>query len=706
MTPEEAHALRKRIEELTSVGKRLLKRERRNGAESHKKDEEYRFSAWLGAVSSLIKTEFKDNPALIRRSDLLLPAPEQTSPEQASPESGTPKTASEAVSSWVDLVSLGVDLLETAKDYILVDAISTASDSLKRLIEATITEGYFKSWPFRLLVIAFGVVTTVYLGGTLYLNWQVQSIGNQAAEARKTIESAKQDVFKNITDTIASTQQEAKKEANDELDVLKAQIKSSNSDMEKLIQEVTAKATSGEKSIENAVESEKNQVPDRVYAIMQPKIDKTISDDVYRRVAQAQTTISGEIETVATRRKDVIEELERASAKLPEETEFANSEASKFNKYVARHGDILNKLIGSGPLSGLQGIAHVLGAWCVLLIGSPLIAVIAAYLAWHRAKFIKQQIGGGSGARSQSTPRVLYALFIAAGVAILAYSMSLTYVAGLEWVTKWPIHSYLLPVDYVEITTSQIIGAVLLVMSILSTGVLYIVLAKRAIVQKLWRATLVGIVCIIIPLIVGFALGYFDSARLLKQGPLSLMTLHSRGIEKSESAAQYKGSLVFVLSRQVLFRPEADSLAFVPKERIALVETFFPPSGGSQPSPTPSPSKESNAAALPNYLLPTIPEKLERPLPIWTLIPSPTPTPVPIPRPEASSGGSEASPTPSPSKESKAAALPNYLLPTVPQKLERPPRILTLIPSPTPTPIPGPTSEPTRSRKGKHKAHN
>jgi hypothetical protein len=220
MSPEEAHKLKARIETLRSIGEDLLRDQHRYEAltflgstvaryrsEARKEDSQYRLAAWLGSVSSLIKTEFTDNPALVARSELLLPAPDSPNPPLLTPYGPTPKPPSKAVPP-------ALDLLVTAKDYIFVDTISSASDPLRHLIETTLREDFYKSFPFRILMGALALATVVIFGGTIYSQWQVQGIAARAAEALKAIDSAKQDVVAKIDAITSRIQQEAQNEAN------------------------------------------------------------------------------------------------------------------------------------------------------------------------------------------------------------------------------------------------------------------------------------------------------------------------------------------------------------------------------------------------------------------------------------------------------------------------------------------------------------
>ena len=202
------------------------------------------------------------------------------------------------------------------------------------------------------------------------------------------------------------------------------------------------------------------------------------------------------------------------------------------------------------------------------------------------------------------------------------------------------IRSHLRPVDYVEIATSRIAGAVLLSAALVA-AFLYVLL-KITTAQRTngkWLVASIGVIGI--PLVSAVFCGVYG-ANVAKHAEPSLITLQSSGnsgvSEISGSAARYpslRGYLLFLLSRQILMRPEgSEGVVSIPNGRIRSIETPSPPSVGHEGPSTAAAAREMKVAMLPKALLPAIPQELQKPPPLFTLMPSPTPTPISAPTPE------------------------------------------------------------------------
>src|SRR5690349_18029491 len=134
MNPEEANALKERIFKLTSIGQQLLAETKYGRRRSY----ENRVKVWAAEVSAFVEASFNENSVLADWS-------------------GELKTRDQLD----DSISGGIDLLETASNYIYVDSRGTASDPLKRLVDETLKENYFASWPFRGVLLAFGAMSAM-----------------------------------------------------------------------------------------------------------------------------------------------------------------------------------------------------------------------------------------------------------------------------------------------------------------------------------------------------------------------------------------------------------------------------------------------------------------------------------------------------------------------------------------------------------------
>lgn len=410
MSPEEAHAVRDRLAALRRLGETLKEEKEELWSDAS----QYRVSAWLGEVEGLVKERFGHNPALVARAQAL------TGEELVSDRQPV-----DAAIGLLQRVDAAISLLKTLDSFVFVEPLSGASEALKALIEQTLREEYFHNWPFRLLIIAFGVLLTLFFGGTLYLNWQVQGIANQADAARRSIDSARDSVMTATSQTVSRVQEQAQGEAEaqlkklretiagfqqtasqlqidaksqeqslrDAVDVANKTITSLRASLAAIPDQLTDQFTKARPQIQDAVTQAVNTAPQVTNAYLAAKkteIDRMISDGVKQRVDNAGELIKQDTETVDLQKKNFTDALEIARSELPQAAKLADTRAAAFtdvlSQYSGRIDDILSRLSGSKKLTTVEVVARVLGMAFWIVLGSLLLSVVAVVVSFLRRR--------------------------------------------------------------------------------------------------------------------------------------------------------------------------------------------------------------------------------------------------------------------------------------------------------------------------------
>jgi hypothetical protein len=687
MNPEEADNLEKRIEKLKSIGWDLYK-ELSTRAQTDK-EKTYPLEVWLGEIASLIKTAFKDNPALVTKIDqLVLPANStavasgtsddtaqnissdvvQSVPPQpgaaTSPPSGTTaariKSPSPVPNSPSEIVLVALDLLSTAEKYIFVDHISSASESLRTLIATTLRDDLYNSWTIRTTMIVLGFVIVLICGGTAFSLVQVQGVADRAAQANKNIESSEQ--------TVAAKLKEVTSAANVKVDKLEGRLA-----------EIVEKEIPGK--VNSAITND------------EPKIQKAISDQVKSRIDGPQEELSNDLRKAKQLHDDF-------QAQLPESVKLAEAQAGKFNNYFDRYKNILTRLSEGTQFSGLQGVATALGVSYWLIIASPLIALAALLLAclalaWRGLS--------AAGELRILKPAVTVIGFILAMTG-LVYIMSYVYIAVFGWIGGVDIAKHLHALDYLEIPSNSfaIIGIVAVPIVLI---IILLCIQEKLLLAD--RPMAILFVVLGLCLICAALSGAFHASEAKHVKP-SLILLESSGtpraagVSEASRYASLRGALLFQLTHKtLLWQENTNQLISVPSHRIQLIETpasSVSPEGSStevkpalrspvpvstNPEPQISPTTPT-PAHTPAISAPPAPTPMLLSAP--PLVPSPSLSPLPTPTPVSSTPVSS-SPSALPER-SRSIVLPKPLLPIVPWEWEQPLPILTLIPSPAPIVIP------------------
>jgi hypothetical protein len=410
MSPEEAHAVRDRLAALRRLGETLKEEKEELWSDAS----QYRVSAWLGEVEGLVKERFGHNPALVARAQAL------TGEELVSDRQPV-----DAAIGLLQRVDAAISLLKTLDSFVFVEPLSGASEALKALIEQTLREEYFHNWPFRLLIIAFGVLLTLFFGGTLYLNWQVQGIANQADAARRSIDSARDSVMTATSQTVSRVQEQAQGEAEaqlkklretiagfqqtasqlqidaksqeqslrDAVDVANKTITSLRASLAAIPDQLTDQFTKARPQIQDAVTQAVNTAPQVTNAYLPAKKterDRMISDGVKQRVDNAGELIKQDTETVDLQKKNFTDALEIARSELPQAAKLADTRAAAFtdvlSQYSGRIDDILSRLSGSKKLTTVEVVARVLGMAFWIVLGSLLLSVVAVVVSFLRRR--------------------------------------------------------------------------------------------------------------------------------------------------------------------------------------------------------------------------------------------------------------------------------------------------------------------------------
>lgn len=437
MSPEEAHVVRSHIAALRSLGE-TLRKEVAADSQSRSDARQYRVSAWLGEVEGLVEERFSHNPALVARAKALASEEDESDQTQgtvlppgqllelpAAVGQGAGSERAQATMLPSRRVDGAISLLETLNSFVYVEPLSGASDALKALIEQTLREGYFRNWPFRLLVIAFGALLILFFGGTLYLNWQVQGIANQAEAARRSIDSARDSVMTATSQTVSRVQDQAHNEAEAELGKLRemiagfqqtaSRLQTDAQGQEKSLQDMVADSNKtitilraslaaipdqltdqfakAQPQIQGAVTQAIKAAPEVTNAYLEAKktdIDRMISDGVKQRVDNAGAQIKQDTEFVDLQKKTFTDELAISRNELPQAAKLADTRAAAFNdvlsRYSGRIDDILSRLSGNEKLTTVEVVGRVLRVtflvvWIVVALSLffSLLAIIVSF---------------------------------------------------------------------------------------------------------------------------------------------------------------------------------------------------------------------------------------------------------------------------------------------------------------------------------------
>jgi hypothetical protein len=204
MNPEKAHSVAVHIDQLSGIGRALR--------DSSTSSDSYKITAWLGEIVSVFKNDFENNPAMLKEAEGLI--------KESSIKEGSIKEAKKPPI----VINKALSLLNTAKELIFIDPQSTASETLKTLIDQTILENYFKRWEWKLLFGLYAAVAVLFAGGTLYLGFQVTGVANQADVARREIATAQDAVLAARREAVDLIGEKAKAEANEQIEKLQKAI--------------------------------------------------------------------------------------------------------------------------------------------------------------------------------------------------------------------------------------------------------------------------------------------------------------------------------------------------------------------------------------------------------------------------------------------------------------------------------------------------
>jgi hypothetical protein len=438
MSPEEAHVVRNRLAALRALGESLRKD---LAAENRRQPnvEQYRVFAWLGEVEGLVEEHFSHNPVLVARAHELASQASVADSQGAGSEKAEemPPTSEpfelpaivaptsqppQETPRLDERIAGAVDLLETLDSFVFVEPSSGASDALKALIEQTLMERYFHNWPFRLLIITFGLLVTFFFGGTIYLGWQVQGIANQADAARKSIDSARDSVITETSQTVSRVQNQAHVEAEEELaklhemvtgfqqtasqlqtdaqnqeKSLRDAVTDSNKTITSLRDQLTDQFLKAQPQIQGAVTQAIKDAPTVTNAYLESKkteIDRMISDSVNKQIENATDRIKQDTDTVDLQKKNFSDALEIARNELPQAAKLADTRAAAFtdvlDRYSGRIDDILSRLSSNEKLNTVEVIARVLAVAFWIVLASLFLSLVAIVVSLLRRRPIRQ----------------------------------------------------------------------------------------------------------------------------------------------------------------------------------------------------------------------------------------------------------------------------------------------------------------------------
>jgi hypothetical protein len=222
VNPEEANSLRERIRVLRSTGEQLAKEELKLDLSKLDKTRHslggkfellnselktlvseqdleilrYQLKTWIQDVRALITTGFKENEGLISWTSNLSKSVGPIDLEQYDPKELRFNTRPRSLKLPLrvrGLLKSGTTLLDTASRSIVVDTRGPASDPLRLIVEDTVKEKYFESWPFRLVLIVLGLLIALLFGGNIYMEWKTKGAIAEAEEVLGNIRKARDD---------------------------------------------------------------------------------------------------------------------------------------------------------------------------------------------------------------------------------------------------------------------------------------------------------------------------------------------------------------------------------------------------------------------------------------------------------------------------------------------------------------------------------
>jgi hypothetical protein len=138
-----------------------------------------------------------------------------------------------------DVGQEAIRMLDATERYMRLRKRDAITDDFRRSVEIAVKDGYFESWPFRMLLGAFGVLTALLFGGTVYSTWHVEGIQKQAEQAQQSIRDKSSLFEKQLSD--------AAKEIEDKrLDIdgtIRKAVEANNSEIGKIVEQSRSDAS-------------------------------------------------------------------------------------------------------------------------------------------------------------------------------------------------------------------------------------------------------------------------------------------------------------------------------------------------------------------------------------------------------------------------------------------------------------------------------
>jgi hypothetical protein len=392
MNAEEKFILEAKIARLIFIGEGFARRleealqEKRISESSGAANDSLRYEvrAWLSEVSALMSTDFKANSGLIAWCTTL--ADSFKSLDDKESQNSVPKVGdyedSEPFRLSRQAIQSGIALLRLASTFLFVDAREPASDPLRLVIEDTVKEKYFASWPFRFVLLVFGAVTAAFLGGTIYLDLKTKGALAAAEEMSAALKNAKGEI-----DT-------AKNEMRSEIQNAKGEIGTAKIDMRSEIQNAITR-------IETKADIDVKEQLDLLNAKLKESKDELVSKSKELKEAFQSGTeeINGLKLVLASRAAAAIEKVvtdqnitklladrlstavESAKEQIPEEI---TKRLDHFNNTIARYSEAATKVSTFGRMQNkaesLQEMAnlYVIGFWTMIV--STILATVAFFI--------------------------------------------------------------------------------------------------------------------------------------------------------------------------------------------------------------------------------------------------------------------------------------------------------------------------------------
>jgi hypothetical protein len=304
----------------------------------------------------------------------------------------------------LDTINETLELLSIAQNWIVPEAQDELSASLKRLVEESLKEGYFKSWPFRGVVGAASFLVIIFFGGTLYSTWQVKSVLEQSEITKRQIETARTDVevaegtvldkIKQEIDAAASVE---KGKLTSALSQIQTDATSDAAEQTKTFRETLTKARD-----QHIIDLDKTTNEVRESILMKANTSqltdalKNNADMATRAIDAQKSTVTSEAATAisligksqneaqaAAEKFKTDFDLERA--KWPNQLTEATTEVKTFNDIVSKYSGPINGLLsrisGENDLASLQALFSTLGNAIWILLFSTLLSLTAIVMS-------------------------------------------------------------------------------------------------------------------------------------------------------------------------------------------------------------------------------------------------------------------------------------------------------------------------------------